>query len=102
VENIEFVFILMTSYNAIGKAASVLQLAVNMAAFDAQMDFFLMKEGAFLSKKGFADSFTYQKAFSPVAERIKDLVKYFNCTFYVCASCVKPYGLEGAEFIKNA
>ena len=102
VENKEFVFILTTSYNAIEKAAGALQLAVNMAAFDVKIDFFLMNEGAFLAKKGFAESVTFQKAFSPVAELIGSLTEEFNCKFYICASCVKPYGLEGAEFIKNA
>ena len=53
-ENKEFVFILTTSYNAIEKAAGVLQLAANMTAFDAKVDFFLMNEDAFLAKKGFA------------------------------------------------
>lgn len=40
-ENKEFVFILTTSYNAMEKAAGALQLAANMAAFDAKIDFFL-------------------------------------------------------------
>ena len=101
-ENKEFVFILTTSYNAIDKAAGALQLAANMTAFDAKIDFFLMNEGALLAKKGFAETVSYQKAFSPVAELIKSLVEDFNCKFYICASCVKPYGLEGAELIKNA
>lgn len=101
-ENKEFVFILTTSYNGIEKAAGALQLATNMAAFDAKIDFFLMNEGAVLARKGFAESVTYQKAFSPVADLINSLVEDFDCKFYICASCVKPYGLEGAEFIKNA
>lgn len=101
-ENKEFVFILTTSYNAIEKAAGALQLAVNMAAFDAKIDFFLMNEGALLAKRGFAESVTYQKAFSPVADLIKSLTEELNCRFYICASCVKPYGLEGAELIRNA
>lgn len=101
-ENKEFVFILTTSYNAIEKAAGALQLATNMAAFDAKIDFFLMNEAALLAKKGFAESVQFQKAFSPVAELMKSLIEDFDCKFYVCASCVKPYGLEGAELVKNA
>ena len=97
VENKEFVFILTTSYNAIEKAAGALQLAVNMAAFDAKIDFFLMNEGAFLAKKGFAGSVSYQKAFSPVADLIKSLVEEFNCKFYICASCVKPLWIRGCR-----
>ncbi len=101
-ENKEFVFIITHSYDKIEKAAGALQLATNMAAFDAKIDFFLMNEGAFLAKKGFAGSMTWQKAFSPVADLIESLVDDFDCKFYICASCVKPYGLEGAEWIKNA
>ncbi|HWR72099.1 MAG TPA: DsrE family protein [Nitrospirota bacterium] len=101
-ENKEFVFIITHSYDKIEKAAGALQLAANMAAFDAKIDFFLMNEGAFLAKKGFAESMTWQKAFSPAADLIKSLVDDFDCRFYICASCVKPYGLEGAEWIKNA
>ncbi len=101
-KNKEFVFIITHSHDKIEKAAGALQLAANMAAFDAKIDFFLMNEGAFLAKKGFAESAAWQKAFSPVAELVKSLVEDFGCRFYVCASCVKPYGLEGAELITNA
>ncbi len=101
-ENKEFVFIITHSYDAIERAAAALQLATNMTAFDAKVDFFLMNEGVHLARKGFAESVTWQKGFSPVAELIKSLVTDFDCKFYICASCVKPYGLEGAEFIKNA
>ncbi len=101
-ENKEFVFIITHSFDAIERAAGALQLATNMVAFDARIDFFLMNEGVHLAKKGFAESVTWQKSFSPVAELMKSLVNEFDCKFYVCASCVKPYGLEGAELIKNA
>lgn len=101
-ENKEFVFIITHSYDKIEKAAGALQLAANMAAFYAKIDFFLLNEGVHLARKGFAESVTYQKAFSPVAELMKSLAEDFDCKFYVCASCVKPYGLEGVEFIRNA
>jgi predicted peroxiredoxin len=70
-ENKEFIFIHTASYNGIVKAAGGLQLATNMAAFDAKIDFFLMNEGAVPARKGFAGSVTYQKVFSPVADLIK-------------------------------
>jgi predicted peroxiredoxin len=47
-ENKEFVFVLTHSYDAIERAAAALQLATNMAAFDATIDFFLMNEGVHL------------------------------------------------------
>ena len=101
-EKKEFVFILTHSFDAIERSAGALQLAANMAAIDAKIDFFLMNEGVHLARKGFAETMTWQKSFSPVKELIKSLVEDFNCKFYVCASCVKPYGLEGVELIKNA
>jgi predicted peroxiredoxin len=101
-ENKEFVFILTHSYDAIERSAGALQLATNMLAFDAKIDFFLMNEGVHLARKGFAESTTWQKSFSPVAELMKSLIEDFDCKFYICASCVKPYGLEGAELIKNS
>jgi predicted peroxiredoxin len=101
-KNKEFIFIITHSYDKIEKAAGALQLATNMAAFNAKVDFFLMNEGSHLAKKGFAETMTWQRAFSPVAELIKSLVDDFSCKFYVCASCVKPYGLEGVELIENA
>ncbi|HYA86968.1 MAG TPA: DsrE family protein [Nitrospirota bacterium] len=101
-ENKEFVFVLTHSYNAIERSAGALQLATSMAAFDAKVDFFLMNEGVHLARKGFAESMTWQKSFSPVGELIKSLIEDFDCKFYICASCVKPYGLEGADLIKNA
>jgi predicted peroxiredoxin len=50
-ENKEFVFILTHSYDAIERAAATLQLATNMAAFDAKIDFFLMNEGIHLAHR---------------------------------------------------
>ncbi len=101
-ENKEFVFIITHSYDAIDRAAGALQLATNMAAFDARVDFLLMNEGGNLAKKSLAESVSWQKSFSPVAELVKSLINDFDCKFYICASCVKPYGMEGAELIKNA
>lgn len=101
-ENKDFVFIITHSYDAIERAAAALQLATNMAAFDAKIDFFLMNEGVHLAKKGYAEGMSQQKGFSPVAELIKSLREDFGCKFYVCASCVKPYGLEGVELIEGA
>jgi tRNA 2-thiouridine synthesizing protein D len=101
-ETKEFVFILTHSYDAIERSAGAFQLATNMAAFDAKVDFFLMNEGVQLARKGFAESVQWQKSFSPVAELMKSLIEDFDCKFYICASCVKPYGLEGKELIKNA
>jgi predicted peroxiredoxin len=101
-DNKEFVFILTHSYDAIERSAGALQLATNMSAFEAKIDFFLMNEGVHLARKGFAESMTWQKSFSPVAELIKSLIEDFDCKFYICASCFKPYGLEGADLIKNA
>ena len=72
-ENKEFVFVLTHSYDAIERAAAALQLATNMAAFDAKIDFFLLNEGVHLARKGFAES-VY------VAERI------FTC----CGTYEKP------------
>ena len=95
-ENKEFVFVITHSYDAIERAAA-LQLATNMVAFDAKIDYFLMNEGVHHARKGFAESATWQKAFSPAAELMKSLVEDFDCKFYICASCVKPYGLEGVE-----
>jgi len=55
-ENKEFVFILTHSYDAIDRAAGALQLATNMLAFEAKIDFFLINEGVHLARKGFAES----------------------------------------------
>lgn len=39
-ENKEFVFVLTHSYDAIARSAGALQLAANMAAIDARINFF--------------------------------------------------------------
>jgi len=61
-----------------------------------------MNERVHLAQKGFAETMTRQKSFSPAATLMKSLIEDFDCKCYVCASCVKPYGLEGKELIKNA
>ncbi len=100
----KFVFIVNHSFDKPDTAAGALQLATNMKAFDAELDFFLINEGVMLAKKGFAESISWQKkdGFSPIHKLLKTLVEDFGVKFYVCASCIKPYGLEGAEFIPNA
>jgi predicted peroxiredoxin len=101
-KNKEFVFIVSHSFDDPERAAAALQLASNMVAFDAKVDFFLINEGVLLAKKGFAETLTWQHGFSPVAELLKTLSEDFDSKFFVCASCVEPYGLEGAELIENA
>jgi len=103
-EKKKFVFIITHSYDNPDKVAGALQLATNMKAFDVTLDFFLMDKGALLAKKGFAESLTWQKKdeFSPVADLIKTLSEDFGVKFYICASCVKHYGLDTAELIPNS
>ncbi len=100
----KFVFILNHSYDKPDVAAGAMQLATNMKAFDIELDFFLINEGVLKKKKGFAESITWQKkdGFSPISELLDTLINDFDVKFYICASCVKPYGLEGVELIKNA
>ncbi|MDA8433024.1 MAG: DsrE family protein [Nitrospiraceae bacterium] len=103
-EHKKFIFILNHSFDKPDHAAGALQLATNMKAFDVELDFFLINEGALLAKKGFAETLTWQKkdGFSSVAQLLKTLIEDFDVKFYVCASCLKPYGLDASEFIKNA
>ncbi|MFO0754665.1 MAG: DsrE family protein [Thermodesulfovibrionales bacterium] len=100
----KFVFILTDSYSNPDKIAGALQLATNMAAMDAQLDFFLMDKGVLLAKKGYAESLTWQKKdeFSPIADLMKTLIGDFGVKFYICASCVKHYDLDKAERIPHS
>ena len=100
----KFVFIITHSFDRPDLVAGALQLAANMKAFDAELDFFLMDNGVLLAKEGFAETLVWQKKgqFSPVHELMKTLIGDLDAKFYICASCVKPYGLEGAEWVKNA
>jgi predicted peroxiredoxin len=100
----KFVFILTSSYDRPDVAAGALQLAVNMKAFDAEVDVFLMDNAALLAKKGFAETIEWQKKdeFSPLHALIKTLTEDFGVKFYICASCVKHHGLDTAELIPNS
>lgn len=99
-----FVFIITHSFDDPDKVAGAMQLATNMKALDANLDFFLMDKGVLLAKKGFAETLTWQKKdeFSPVASLMKTLTEDFGVKFYICASCVKHYELDKAELILNA
>ncbi len=103
-EQKKFVFILTSSYDRPEMVAGAMQLAVNMKAFDAELCFFLMDKAAPLAKKGFAETITWQASdqFSPLPELIKTLTEDFDVKFYICASCVKHQGLEGAELVEGA
>jgi predicted peroxiredoxin len=103
-EKKKFVFIITHSYDRPDLVAGAMQLATNMKAFDAELDFFLMDQGVLLAKEGFAETLTWQKKdeFSPVHELMKTLIEDFEVKFYICASCVKHYQLDGAKLVKNA
>lgn len=104
-ENKKFVFIITHSYDRPDVVAGALQLASNMKAFDIDLVFFLMDNGVLLAKKGFAETlWDIQKKdeFSPANDLLKTLVEDFDVKFYICASCVKHYGLDKAELVKNA
>jgi len=101
-ENKEFVFVITHSVDEPERAAAALQLASNMLAFDAKIDFFLMLRGVHLARKGFADQMTWQHGFARLGELVKTVTEDFGCRFYVCASCVEPEGLTGLELIDGA
>jgi predicted peroxiredoxin len=103
-EKKKFVFIITHSYDRPDLVAGAMQLATNMKAFDAELDFFLMDQGVLLAKEGFAETLTWQKKdeFSPVHELMKTLIEDFEVKFYICASCVKHYQLDGAKLVRNA
>jgi predicted peroxiredoxin len=63
-----------------------------------------MDRAVLLAKKGFAESLTWQKKdeFSPITDLIKTLIDDFGVKFYICASCVKHYGLDNAERIPSS
>ena len=102
-EKKKFVFIITHSYDRPDLVAGAMQLATNMKAFDAELDFFLIDQGVLLAKKGFAETLTWQKKdeFSPAHELMKTLIEDFGVKFYICASCVKHYELDKAELVKN-
>ncbi len=100
----KFVFIITGSYDNPDKIAGALQLATNMRAMDTVVDFFLMDKGALLAKKGYAETLIWQKKdeFSPIADLMKTLIEDFGVKFYICASCVKHYGLDTVERVPNS
>jgi len=93
----KFVFILTTSESRPDLPAGALQLATNMKANDAVLDIFLMDEAALLAKPGYAEALAARQkpgGFSPAHTLLKTLVEDFGVKLYVCASCVKPSGLD--------
>ncbi len=103
-EQKKFEIILTHSFNRPDMAAGALQLATNMRVFGIHPDFFLMNEGVLLAQKGFVENMTGQKknGFSPAHELLKTLTEDLGVDLYVCASCVKSYGLAETEMISNA
>ena len=101
----KFAFIIMTSESRPDIPAGALQLATNMKAFDAEIDIFLMDEGALLAKPGYAEALAARQkpgGFSSVETLLKTLVEDFGVRVYVCASCVKPNGLDPANLAFGA
>ena len=101
----KFVFILTTAETRPDIPAGALQLATNMKAFDAEIDLFLMDEGALLAKPGYAEALAARQkpgGFSPVHTLLQTLVDDFGVRVFVCASCVKPNNLDPANLAFGA
>jgi predicted peroxiredoxin len=99
----KFVFILTAAADRADVVAGAMQLATNMKAFDVELDFFLLDQGVLLAKKGYAETMKQNPdEFSPAHELINTLTEDFGVKFYICASCVKHYGLDQAERIPNS
>jgi len=101
----KFAFIIMTSESRPDVPAGALQLATNMKAFDAEIDLFLMDEGALLAKPGYAATLAARQkpgGFSSVETLLRTLVEDFGVKVYVCASCVKPNSLDPANLAFGA
>jgi len=101
----KFVFILVTSETRPDVPAGALQLATNMKAFDAEIDLFLMDEGALLAKPGYAEALAVRQkpeGFSPLHTLLKTLVEDFGVKVFVCASCVRPNHLDPANLAFGA
>jgi predicted peroxiredoxin len=101
----KFVFILTTAESRPDLPAGALQLATNMKANDTALDLFLMDEAALLAKPGCAEALAARQkpgGFSPVHTLLKTLVEDFAVQVYVCASCVKPNGLDPANLAFGA
>jgi len=101
----KFVFIMMTSEGRPDVPAGALQLATNMKAFDAEIDLFLMDEGALLAKPGYAAALAARQktgGFSSVDTLLRTLVDDFGVRVFVCASCIKPNNLDPANLAFGA
>ncbi len=101
----KFVFIIVTTESRPDVPAGALQLATNMKAFDAEIDLFLMDEGALLAKPGYAAALAARQkpgGFSSVDALLRTLVDDFGVRVFVCASCVKPNDLDPAKLAFGA
>jgi len=101
----KFVFVLTAADSRPDLPAGAMQLAANMKAFDAELDFFLMDEAALLARPGYAAELAARQkpgGFSSVESLMKTLTEDFGVKFYVCASCVKPNGLDPANLAWGA
>lgn len=101
----KFVFVLTAAESRPDLPAGALQLATNMKAADVVLDVFLMDEAARLAKPGYAETLAARQkpdGFSPVHALLKTLVEDFGVQIFVCASCVKPNGLDPANLAFGA
>jgi len=102
-QNKKFVFLITSAEDRPDVVAGAFQLATNMMAFDVELDFFLMDQGVQLAKKGFAETLKQKPdEFSPAHELMNTLINDFGAKVYICASCVKHYGVDKAELVPNA
>jgi len=96
----KFVIVATHSFDAPERAGAALAIASTAVASGMDVVIFTINEGVLLTKKGFPETITEQKAFPPVKDLVASLVEN-EVKFYACTPCAKQFGVEPGEFIPN-
>jgi predicted peroxiredoxin len=97
----KFLIVATHSFDAPERAGAALSIASTAVASGMDVVIFTINEGVLLTKKGFAETVTDQKAFPPIKDLTALLIENGQ-KFYACTPCAKQFGVEPSDFIPNA
>jgi len=96
----KFLILATHSFDAPERAGAALAIANTAVASGIDVVIFTINEGVLLTKKGFPETITDQKAFPPVKDLMASLIEN-EVKFYACTPCANQFGVKVEEMIPN-
>lgn len=97
--NKKFILIITHSVDDPDRANAAIALAVSLLSEDADLVIFFIFKGAYLAKKGVAETIEGRN-FAPVRDLFPTLLEE-KVSMYLCGACAKTYSITEADLVEG-